>query len=323
MRRAWLLPVWAVTLVVAALLLEHAPIRPDALLGRVLQFEPLHLVVHALLYGALAALLARRWFPPDALGETRAALGRRALAAAAAFALVAGAQELVQALSRGRAPCMEEYFDLTVDAAGAALGLIAWSTADRRRRYPVARALGVVLHPAIVGPLGTFAVLHSALEDATAALRWTSLAVLAALPVAAAWAVGLRRGWFRDRDLSVRDERPAFLLVALGCAAALYAAVVTLHAPLAVRHLTCAGVVAAALVAGTTVAGLKVSGHVAVPVGAAVLLQATSFRGPWPFVLAAVAVSWARVREGRHTPREVLGAWGIAGASGLLTRWTG
>ena len=53
------------------------------------------------------------------------------------------------------------------------------------------------------------------------------------------------------------------------------------------------------------------------------LLQATSFRGPWPFLLAAVALSWARVREGRHTPPEVLGAWGIAGASGVLTRWVG
>lgn len=41
------------------------------------------------------------------------------------------------------------------------------------------------------------------------------------------------------------------------------------------------------------------------------------------FLLAAVALSWARVREGRHTPPEVIGAWGIAGASGVLTRWVG
>ena len=96
-----------------------------------------------------------------------------------------------------------------------------------------------------------------------------------------------------------------------------------LDAPLVVRHVALAGALAAVLVTAATVAGLKVSGHVAVPVGVMVLLQATSFRGPWPFVLAAVALSWARVREGRHTPREVLGGWAIAGASGVLTRWAG
>ena len=34
----------------------------------------------------------------------------------------------------------------------------------------------------------------------------------------------------------------------------------------------------------------------------------------------AVAVSWARVREGRHTSREVLAGWGVAGVSGILAR---
>ena len=71
-------------------------------------------------------------------------------------------------------------------------------------------------------------------------------------------------------------------------------------------------------VAVVTRAGLKVSGHAAVPFGALVLLEATTHRGLWPFALAALAVSWARVREGRHTRREVLAGWCIAGASGLL-----
>ena len=87
-----------------------------------------------------------------------------------------------------------------------------------------------------------------------------------------------------------------------------------------VLDLSLAGAVAAALVTLTTVMGLKVSGHVAVPVVVVVMLQASSFRGPWPFLLVAVAVSWARVREGRHTPREVVAGWGIAGLTGLFAR---
>ncbi|MDB4929919.1 MAG: hypothetical protein JWM10_2403, partial [Myxococcaceae bacterium] len=248
---------------------------------------------------------------------------RRALAAGATFLLAACAQELAQSLARGRWFSAEEYFDLAVDVGGASLGMIAWAAADARRRYLVARALGVVLHPGLLGPLGMFAVLRSALEDTDAALRWTALGLAAAAPPTALWLVGLRRGWFADRDLSVRAERPSFLLVALASAGALYAAVLALDAPPAVRAVAVAGAVAAALVSAATVAGLKVSGHVAVPVGVLVLLQATSMRGPWPFLLAAVALSWARVREGRHSPPEVLGAWGIAGASGVLTRLAG
>ena len=323
MRPRWLPGAWALTLIAAALALERFAPGRGGLVERCLQAEPVHLVAHALLYGTLAALLAGRWFAPDALASPAARLRRRALAAGATFLLAAGAQELAQALARGRAPSMEEYFDLAVDVAGAALGLIAWAAADARRRYPVARALGVVLHPAALGPLGMYAVLRSALDDGAAAARWTALGVAATAPVVALWAVGRRRGWFGDRDVSVLAERPRFLLGALLSALALHGAVVALDAPAPVRHVAAAGAVAAALLSAATLAGLKVSGHVAVPVGVVALLQATSVRGPWPFLLAALALSWARVREGRHTGREVLGAWGIAVATGALTLWAG
>jgi hypothetical protein len=89
------------------------------------------------------------------------------------------------------------------------------------------------------------------------------------------------------------------------------------------REITVAALIATALVTFTTIAGTKVSGHVAVPVGVVVLLSATSHRGPWPFLLVALSVSWARVREGRHTPLEVLAGWGIAGASALVAPLVG
>ena len=192
MQRRWLAGAWMLMLLTAVLWLERFPPRGDSFLGRCVQAEPVHLVAHALLYGTLAALLAGRWFPAEVLDAPDASLRRRALAAGATFLLAASAQELVQAVARGRGPGVEEYFDLTVDVAGAALGMIAWAAADRRRRYLVARALGVVLHPAALGPLGMYAVLASALGDRAAALRWTSLGVLATVPVAALWAVGLR-----------------------------------------------------------------------------------------------------------------------------------
>ena len=214
MRARWIVVIMALGLVTFALLLEHVTPSAGSLLGRIMGCEPLHIVAHSILYGSLAVALATRWVPSDALDGAGASLRRRALSGAVSFCCVAGAQELTQAFSRSRAPGGEELFDLMVDVGGATLGLIAWSLFDKRRIYPLARAL----------------------------------------------------------------------------------------------------------VTFTTSAGTKVSAHVAVPVGLFVLLSATSYRGPWPFLLVALSVSWARVREGRHTPREVLAGWGIAGASGLLAR---
>ncbi len=310
----------AVGLVSMALALGLSPPAEGSLVARVTGVELVHLVAHSVLYGSLAAALAAWWFPAESLVESRRARVRRAAWAALCFGAIAGAQELAQAVTRARLPAGEELFDLGVDVAAATLGLIAWSRFDRRRPVPVARALGVLLHPGLVGPAGVFALTWAALRSARVALAWTALATLAVLPVAAVWAVGLWRGWYSDRDLSVREERSGFLAAALAVAALVALGARLAHAPAVVLSLTLAGLVAAGLVAAATAAGLKVSGHAAVPVGVVTLLEAASHRGLWPFAVAAVAVSWARVREGRHTPREVLAGWGIAGASGLLVR---
>lgn len=310
----------AASLVSMAFALEFLRVPEEAALAVVLRAEVTHLVAHTLLYGGLAAALAAWWFPAHALDGDRRSLGRRAFGAALCFLSVAVAQELVQSLSRRSFLAREEFFDLAVDLTAATVGLIAWSWRDGRRAVRVARALGVVLHPGVIGPLGVFAVTWAAVRDARVGVTWTTVAMVAALPVAAVWAVGLRRGWFRDADLSVRAERPPFLLAACLAAAALALVARATHAPAVVQELCLAGLAATLAVTAVTLAGFKVSGHVAVPVGVLVLLSAHSARGLWPFAVAALALSWARVREGRHTPREVLGAWGLAGASALCVR---
>jgi hypothetical protein len=320
MRARWIVAGMGTGLVLLALVLEHIPVDEVPLVALAVACEPFHLVAHAILYGSLAAALAAWWFPASTLDAPRPQLRGRALVAALVFALIAGTQELCQALARARAPAREELFDLTVDVAGATLGLIAWTAFDRRRRYFVARSLGALLHPVLIGPVGVFALTWSRLRSTRAALLWTALAVLAVAPVAAVWLVGLHRGSFSDRDLSIRAERPRFLAMALVAAMTLAGIAHGLDAPRVVLELTLAGAVAAALLTLTTIAGLKVSGHVAVPVAVVVMLQASSSRGPYPFLLMAVAVSWARVREGRHTAREVLAGWGVAGATGIFTR---
>jgi hypothetical protein len=321
MRARSVVAAMALAFVSMAFLLERLPPAEASPFAWLLRQEPVHLVAHSLLYGALAIALVRWWLPPSAFEMTRRARALRALGATVCFFAVAATQELVQALHRGHLWGSEELFDLFVDGVAACAGLIVWTRFERRRQWSVARALGAVLHPAVLGPLGVFALTWSATHDRGLALRWTLWSVLAVAPVAAVWLVGLRRGWFSDHDLSVRRERPAFLAAALAMAGVFAWGVYASGAPGVVRGFALAGLVASALVTAATVAGLKVSGHAAVPVGVVALLEATSHRGLWPFAMAALAVSWARIHEGRHTPREVAAGWSIAGASGLLARW--
>ncbi|MDB5217991.1 MAG: hypothetical protein JWO86_5918 [Myxococcaceae bacterium] len=86
-------------LVTLALVLEHVTPPAGSLLGRMMGCEPLHIVAHTILYGSLAAALAMRWFPSDALDGAGASLRRRALSGVGSFCFVAGAQELAQAIA--------------------------------------------------------------------------------------------------------------------------------------------------------------------------------------------------------------------------------
>jgi hypothetical protein len=312
--------VMALVFVGMALLLEHLPLRESSAVAGVLRHEVVHLVAHSVLYGALAIALARWLLPPSMFEAPRRTRMLRACAATACFVSIAVAQELTQATQRGRWMNEEEGFDLFVDGVAACAGLIVWTHFERRRRGSVARALGVLLHPALLGPAGVFALTWSATRTTKLSLWWTLCSALAVAPVAALWLLGLRRGWFSDHDLSVRQERPAFFGAALVTALCFAGAVYLSHAPMVVCVFALAGSIASVLFAVVTVAGLKVSGHAAVPVGVVALLEATSHRGLWPFAVAACAVSWARITEGRHTPREVAAGWSIAGMSALLAR---
>lgn len=320
MRPRTLVAVLAAILVAFAFALERFPPAEGSLLAWFAGQEIVHLVAHTGLYGALAVALGRWWFPSSAGPVTGHLRGLRAVAMAACFVLIAATQELVQALHRGRLWGPEEMFDLFVDGVAACLGLIVWTRFDRGLRPPVAQALGLLLHPVIVGPVGVFALVWSATRALRVALGWTLAATLALAPIAALWVMGLRRGWFSDRDLSLRRERPGFLGASVATAGLFAAVVCASGAPSAVQGFALAGLLAAGMLTAVTALGLKASGHAAVPVGVVVLLQATSLRGLWPFAVAALAVSWARVAEGRHSTREVAAGWSIAGASALVVR---
>jgi VanZ family protein len=309
----------SIVLVAMACLVEQLSQKGPSPLAWLLRQEVVHLLAHTVLYGSLAVALAQWKLAPLSEAPRRHRWSRVA-GAVLCFLAIAGTQELVQVLYRGRPPGREEIFDLFVDVVAACAGLIVWTGFQRRFQRAVARALGVLLHPVFVGPVGVFALTWSSTRDSRNALRWTLQASAAAVPVMVLWALGLRRGFFSDVDLSIRRERPAFLLVAFVMAATFAAMVYRSGAPPMLRTLALAGFLASAIFTLVTAAGLKASGHAAVPVGVLILLEATSHRGMWPFAMVALAVSWARIQEGRHTPHEIAAGWSIAGASAWFAR---
>lgn len=310
-----LIPLWSLALVVMAWVISQHSFAPNTAAAWALRSEPVHVAAHTFLYGVLSMLLATLWFSRTAGDAPRRALVARALLAGSMFMLVASCQEGVQVLARAqhRHPSPEELYDLAVDVLAGAIGLILWSRWNRQHLTRVARTLGWILHPALVAPLGLFAIFWSALGGPRPALPWTALAVLSAAPAAGVWVLGVALGRFSDVDVSVRSERPPLFAAGLFSGLLYLALTRALGAPLPVQHLALAGLIGTSLLALVTVSGLKVSGHVSVAVALAVALAATSVRGPYLFAMAALLLSWARVREARHTPREVLGAWALAG----------
>ncbi|MDP3275773.1 MAG: hypothetical protein Q8Q09_11295 [Deltaproteobacteria bacterium] len=326
----------AVAIFAFALAVEFAPPAVTRAMAPIVRHEFSHLVLHTALYAALAVALVAWQFSSIAHTSPRTERARRWATVWAVFVCVAVGQELAQALSRHRTFALEELFDLTVDCAAATVGFALWTRGPHAPSWRgpfVARALGVFVHPLTVTPIAVFALIFGAESSpsrARIALLWTLALCLSFAPVAALWLVGMRRRWFADRDLSRRSERPAFLGCALLAAIAFAVIIRWLHAPRAMLSIGATAAVGAALFALVTGLGVKASGHAAVPLALGLLMAPQSARGAWPCMVVAAVIGWARVREGRHSAREVLAGWAIAVAAtvcawGLvgIARWGG
>jgi hypothetical protein len=110
----WLLVLYAGTAATAGL--DPAP---DALLARIL-FEARHVLMHTAAFSGQITLVA--WALRIESPQRRVWIGLAGLA----LALGVG-QEAIQALLRGQVFPVNSAFDLLVDTAGGALGLLAWS----------------------------------------------------------------------------------------------------------------------------------------------------------------------------------------------------
>ncbi len=181
------------------------------------------------------------------------------------------------------------------------------------RGQVLARCVSLALHPFAVCPAAMLLLLWLDTGDAVAALRWAALcAALVIVPVFFRLVQGVRRHRYADADVSIPGERIGLLLFGIGCMAVCYGVLVWRRAPPVLLAGFRAAVLAAAAGAVLTVSWSKVSVHAAAMAGVA---AASAFYSvPLALVLgaAAVLVSWARIRLGRHTLAQVVAGWVIA-----------
>ncbi len=173
------------------------------------------------------------------------------------------------------------------------------------RHVLTARIISEVLSPIVVIPAGTLVVSVSG-SGWLRGLAYGSVAVFfaAVLPYAVllSW---VRSGKVADREVRIRQQRPAILSLTLGSVAAGVAVLWLLHAPRDLFALMVAMVIgmAATLAVSTR---WKISMHTSCLAG--VITSLVILLSPWASLLAALLAptAWCRMLLKHHTFRQVV-----------------
>src|SRR5579884_4068084 len=173
--------------------------------------------------------------------------------------------------------------------------------ADRSPFTKLAQIVSEASNPLFVA-LPTFAVvaLHTAPDIVHALLWWiiTTLGITAA-PLTFI-ALGVRRRWYTDRHLQVREQRLVPLIFGLACACLAFALLLLLHASSALLATIIATLVAV-VIAGLITRYWKISFHL-IGIAGAVTVFVLVFGTPsYILVPLVVLVGWARWQVRAHT----------------------
>ena len=174
------------------------------------------------------------------------------------------------------------------------------------RSYALGRLLSQIFHPILMN-ITTFLIAgYFGLANHLAGLAWAGLCIAAALlPPTIFYLVRLRRGAYGDQDISIREQRNELYLFGFVWVLIATLALGEIGLP---RSLLAFLLVALALgvIGGLINLFWKISVHSASIAATAMVALLFSRRLGLAFWLCALAVGWARVRTGNHTPLQVL-----------------
>ena len=174
------------------------------------------------------------------------------------------------------------------------------------RGFAFGRLISQVFHPILLNILSFVVVGYYGLANPRAGLAWSGLCVLAAvLPPTLFYIVRRRQGAYGDEDVSIRQQRNELYLV--GFVWTLITTVVLVALGLPRPHIALMiAVLALGLVGGVINLFWKISVHAASIAALATIALLYSRNLGIALWVCALAVGWARVRTGNHTPLQVL-----------------
>ncbi len=174
------------------------------------------------------------------------------------------------------------------------------------RRLRVARLVGEVLSPPPILVALALVVAWASSPTPAMAARWGAIAAVFAsvLPYALILR-GVRRGRLSDKNISLREQRIRFGVVAITSILLGLVLLAAFDAPAEMVALLAA--VAVGVACGWVITlWWKISVHAAIAAGAATVLTlifGAALLAAWPLV---AVIAWSRVQVGDHTPAQVL-----------------
>ena len=185
----------------------------------------------------------------------------------------------------------------------------------------LARIISEVANPIFVAPPIFFIIALYTAPNVTQALLWWVITVVGISAAPLAFILrGVRLGHYSDHHVSMREQRIAPLLFAIGCVILVFVLLIVLHAsrPLVA---TVTAVLAVCTIATVITRYWKISFHLVGVAGAVTVLWLMF--GPLAAVLVpmVVLVAWARWRVGAHTPLQALAGTVLAVSVTIGTCW--
>jgi membrane-associated phospholipid phosphatase len=181
------------------------------------------------------------------------------------------------------------------------------ATAQRiPRRLRVAQLVGELLSPPPILVVLALVVAWDSSPTLGMAVLWGGIAALSAsvLPYAIILR-GVRQGRLSDKNISLREQRIRFAVVAITSILIGLAVMAAFDAPSAMVALLAS--IAVGVVCGWVITlWWKISVHAAIAAGAATVLLLVfgpALLAVWPLV---AVIAWSRVQVGDHTPAQVL-----------------
>lgn len=182
----------------------------------------------------------------------------------------------------------------------------------RDRGAVIGRLISQIFHPILLNIVTLLLIGVFLARDGQAGLTWAAACILLqVLPPTVFFLVRLRQGTYSDDDISVRQQRNELYLVGFVWVLAATLLLALLGAPR--PFLACmVSTLLLGLIGGLINLFWKISVHSAAIASTATIALLYSRNLGVALWLCALAVGWARVRTGNHTPTQVLAGFGCA-----------